>query len=143
MVGSINLKAMNWQEILGLIGGGAGIVALIKAGIDIYNARSNRNTVDISNMERMLKDSMERNDKLEKKFDEFQKASHEYVEGLRGRIVQIEKRAQKQEERINHMEKVVNVAWRCKYPENVQDCPVIKEYENRHLCESCEHHKEA
>lgn len=141
MVGSINLKAMNWQEILGLIGGGAGIVALIKAGIDIYNARSNRNTVDISNMERMLKDSMERNDKFEKKFDEFQKASHEYVEGLRGRIVQIEKRAQKQEERINHMEKVVNVAWRCKYPENVQDCPVIKEYENRHLCENCEHHK--
>ena len=143
MVGSINLKAMNWTEILGLIGGGAGIVALIKAGIDIYNAKSVRTGVDLTNMEKMLNDSMGRYEKLEKKFDEFQKASHEYVEGLRGRIVQIEKRAQKQEERINHMEKVVNVAWRCKYPENVQDCPVIKEYENRHLCENCEHHKEA
>lgn len=128
---------MNWLNIIGAIGGSAGIVALIKAGIDIFNARSNRNTVDISNMEKMLKDSMERYDKLEQKFDEFQTKSHEYVEGLRTRIVGIEIKSQRQEERINNMEKVINLAWRCKFPENVQDCPVIKEYEKRHLCEGC------
>lgn len=128
---------MNWLNIIGAIGGSAGIVALIKAGIDIFNARSNRNTVDISNMEKMLKDSMERYDKLEQKFDEFQTKSHGYVEGLRSRIVGIEIKSQKQEERINNMEKVINLAWRCKFPENVQDCPVIKEYEKRHLCEGC------
>ena len=128
---------MDWLGIVGAIGGGAGVVALVKAGIDIFNARSNRNTVDLSNMEKMLNDSMERNDKLEEKFDEFQKKSHEYVEGLRARILQIEERSQRQEERINNMEKVINLAWRCKYPENVSDCPVIKEYEKRHLCENC------
>jgi chromosome segregation ATPase len=129
---------MSWLEIVGAIGGSAGIVALIKVGIDVYNAKSNRTKVDLGNMEQMLKDSMERYDKLETKFDEFQKKSHEYVEGLRGRIVMIEVKSQKQEERINNMEKVINLAWRCKYPDNVSDCPVIKEYEKRHLCENCE-----
>lgn len=134
---------MNWTEILGLIGGGAGIVALIKAGIDIYNAKSNRTTVDISNMEKMLNDSISRYERLETKFDEFQKKSHEYVEGLRGRILGIETRCQKQEERINNMEKVINLAWRCDYAPQIEDCPVIKEYERRKLCEGCEHHKES
>jgi hypothetical protein len=134
---------MNWTEILGLIGGGAGIVALIKAGIDIYNAKSNRTTVDISNMEKMLNDSISRYERLETKFDEFQKKSHEYVEGLRGRILGIETRCQKQEERINNMEKVINLAWRCDYAPQIEDCPVIKEYERRKLCEGCEHHKDS
>lgn len=128
---------MDWLNIVGAIGGSAGIVALIKAGIDIFNARSNRNTVDISNMEKMLKDSMDRCDKLEQRFDDFMHKTHEYVQGLRGQIVNIEDKAQKQEERINNMEKVINLAWRCKYPQNVVDCPVIQEYEKRHLCENC------
>lgn len=128
---------MNWLEIVGAIGGAAGIVALVKAGIDVYNARSNRNTVDISNMEKMLNDAMARYDKLEEKFDNFQKESHKYVESLRSRIVSMEEKINKHEDRINNFEKVVNTAWRCKYPENIQDCPVIREYEKRHLCEDC------
>ena len=132
---------MNWTDILGLIGGGAGIVALIKAGIDIYNAKSNRTTVDISNMEKMLNDSIARYEKLEQKFDEFQNKSHGYVESLRARILGIEQRCQSQEDRINNMEKVINLAWRCDYAPKIEDCPVIKEYEKRRLCEDCEHHK--
>lgn len=133
------MTEMNWTEILGLIGGGAGIVALIKAGIDIYNARSNRNTVDISNMEKMLNDSMSRYDKLEAKFDEFQEESHKYVVELRGQIADCKGLIAKLEGRINNFEKVVNTAWRCNFPPKIEDCPVIKEYERRHLCESCEH----
>ena len=131
---------MNWLEIVGAIGGAAGIVALIKAGIDIYNARSNRNTVDISNMEKMLKDSMEREDKLEAKFDRFQEESHKYVVELRGQIASCKGQINALENRLNHFEKVVNTAWRCNFPPKIEDCPVIKEYEKRHLCEDCEHH---
>ena len=134
---------MSWLEIIGSIGGAAGIVALIKAGIDIYNARSNRATVDIANMEKMLNDAIARHDNMEKKFDKFQADSHTYVESLRGRIMGLEERINAQETRLNNFEKVVNTAWRCKYPEKIQDCPVVKEYEKRHLCEDCDHHKEA
>lgn len=133
---------MNWIDILGAVGGSAGVVALGKLGIDLFLARSNRNTVDLSNMEKMLKDSMDRYEKLEAKFDEFQKRSHEYVVGLRERIDILEQNDKDKEKRINGLEKVVNVAWRCKYPDNIMDCPVIKEYNDRHLCENCEHHKE-
>lgn len=119
------------------VGGGAGLVALIKVGIDIFMARSNRNVVDLSNMEKMLHDAMDRYDKLEQKFDRFQKESHTYVESLRNRIVGMEEKIQGQEARMNNFEKVVNTAWRCKFPQNIQECPVIAEYEKRHLCSEC------
>lgn len=132
---------MNWIEILGLIGGGAGIVALIKAGIDIYNAKSNRTTVDLGNMQRMLDESLKRNDTLEKKFNDFMEKTHTYIEELRAAIVSRDDKIDNLDSRMNDMEKVVNVAWRCKYPDNVEDCPVIQEYEKRHLCDECEHSK--
>lgn len=130
-------------EWISWIGGGAGIVALIKVGIDVFNARSNRNTVDLSNMEKMLNDAMDRYEKLEQKFDKFQADSHVYVEQLRGRIVGLEEKVVALVARVNNFEKVVNTAWRCDYPDNIQDCPVIKEYEKRHLCEDCEHSKKS
>ena len=132
---------MNRTEILGLIGGGAGIVALIKAGIDVYNAKSNRTTVDLCNMQKMIYDALKRNDALEQKFNEFVEKTHEYIEELRAAVISRDDKIDKLDERVNHMEKVVNVAWRCKYPDNVEDCPVIQEYEKRHLCDECEHSK--
>lgn len=133
---------MNWIEIIGLIGGGAGIVALIKAGIDVYNAKSNRTTVDLGNMQKMLDDALKRNDELDRKFNSFMDKTHGYVAELRNAIASRDDKIDKLDERVNHMEKVVNVAWRCKYPDNISDCPVIQEYEKRHLCEGCEHSKE-
>lgn len=134
---------MNWTEILGLIGGGAGIVALIKAGIDIYNAKSNKTKIDLENMQKMLDAAVKRYEALEKKFNEFVEKTHGYVEELRTAIVDRDDKIDSLDERVNHMEKVVNVAWRCKYPDNVEDCPVIQEYEKRHLCDECEHSKKA
>lgn len=135
---------MDWLNIIGAIGGSAGIVALIKAGIDVFNAKSKRTTVDITNMETMLKDSMEREDKLEAKFDRFQEESHKYVVELRQQIVSCKDMMAKLEDRLNNFEKVVNTAWRCNFPPSIEDCPVIREYERRHLCVGCEHHgKEA
>jgi hypothetical protein len=131
---------MDWGS---WIGGSAGLVALIKVGIDIFNARSNRNVVDISNMEKMLHDAMDRYEKLEQKFDKFQKESHTYVESLRSRISCMEGKIQGQEARMNNFEKVVNTAWRCKFPQNIQECPVIAEYEKRHLCAECNQETES
>lgn len=132
---------MNWKEVLGLIGGGAGIVALIKVGIDVYNAKSNKTTVDLGNMQQMLDDALKRYDALEKKFNEFVEKTHEYVEELRQAVTNRDDKIDKLDGRVNKMEKIVNVAWRCKYPDNVEDCPVIQEYEKRHLCDGCEHSK--
>ncbi len=140
---------MNWTEILGLIGGGAGIVALIKAGIDVYYAKSNRTSVDIKNMQEMLNEShklfnevVSKYKNLEEKIEKDRTASHSYIEKLRERIEIAENSYRALDSRVNKLEKVVNVAWRCKFPSDIGDCPVIQKYEKLHLCEGCEHSTE-
>lgn len=128
---------MNWLEIVGAIGGSAGVVALIKAGIDVYKAKSGKTSVDLDNMNKILQEAIARHDKLEARFDEFQGKAHGYVQELRGMIVARDAQINNLEGRINDLERVVNVAWRCKYPENVDDCPVIQEYEKKRVCEGC------
>lgn len=141
---------MSWLEILGAIGGSAGIVALAKVGIDLYNARSNKTKVDVSNMQEMLEEShkmfneaIKRYESAEKRIEENRLQFKGYVDDLRKEVVELKELDKDKERRINQLEKVVNVAWRCKYPENVKDCPVVQEFEKRHLCQGCEHHEEA
>ena len=134
---------MSWLEILGALGGVAGVGALVKVLIDVYHAKSNKTTVDLDNMNKILQEAITRHDKLEKRFDEFQSKAHEYVQELRGMIVARDEKINSLETRINDFEKVVNSAWKCDYPPRIEDCPVYREYERRRLCEDCKNHKEA
>ena len=134
---------MSWLEIVGAIGGSAGVVALIKAGIDVYKAKSGKTSVDLDNMNKILQEAIARHEKLEKRFDEFQNKAHEYVKELRTMIVARDEKINSLETRINDFEKVVNSAWKCDYPPKLEDCPVYKEYERRRLCDDCKNHKEA
>ncbi len=134
---------MNWLDILGALGGAAGVGALAKVLIDIYNARSNKTTIDLDNMNTILQEAIARHDKLESRFDEFQNKAHAYVNELREKIVARDAKIDSLEGRINDFEKVVNSAWKCDYPPRLEDCPVFKEYERRRLCEDCKNHKEA
>ena len=140
---------MTWIEIIGAIGGSAGIVALVKVGIDVFFAKSNKTTVDIKNMQEMLNEShklfneaVSKYKALEEKIETDRKASHEYIEKLRERIEEAEKSYRTLDSRVNKLEKVVNVAWRCKFPTDIGDCPVIQKYERLNLCEACEHKEE-
>lgn len=140
---------MTWIDIIGAIGGSAGIVALIKVGIDVFFAKSNKTTVDIKNMQEMLNEShklftevVNKYKSLEQKIETDRESSHKYIESLRQRIEEAEKSCRTLDHRINKLEKVVNVAWRCKYPTDIGDCPVIQKYEKLHLCETCEHKEE-
>ena len=141
---------MSWLEVLGAIGGSAGIVALIKVGIDLYNAKSNKTKVDVGNMQEMLEEShkmfneaIKRYEAAEKRVEENRLQFKNYVDDLRTEVNILKEADRDKESRINNLEKVVNVAWRCKYPENVKDCPVVQEFEKRQMCNGCEHHTEA
>ena len=141
---------MSWLEILGAIGGSAGVVALIKIGLDVYNAKSNKTKVDVSNMQEMLEEShkmfneaIKRYEAAEKRVEENRLQFKNYVDDLRAEVNLLKEADRDKDSRINNLEKVVNVAWRCKYPENVKDCPVVQEFEKRQMCNGCEHHIEA
>ena len=140
---------MDWIQVIGAIGGSAGIVALIKVGIDVFFAKSNKTSVDIKNMQEMLNEShklfnevVSKYKTLEEKIEKDRQASHNYIESLRKRIEEAEASYRALDNRVNKLEKVVNVAWRCKFPTDIGDCPVIQKYEKLHLCEGCEHKEE-
>lgn len=137
---------MNWLEIIGAVGGAAGIVALVNAGLNVYKARGEKTKVDVGNMQEMLEEShkmfneaIKRYEAAEKRIEENRVQFKQYVDDLRREVEELKESDKNKEVRINNLEKAVNVAWRCKYPQNTADCPVIKEYEKRHLCDGCEH----
>ena len=124
-------------------------MALIKVGIDVFFAKSNKTSVDIKNMQEMLNEShklfnevVSKYKTLEEKIEKDRQASHNYIESLRKRIEEAEASYRALDNRVNKLEKVVNVAWRCKFPTDIGDCPVIQKYEKLHLCEGCEHKEE-
>ena len=132
---------MNWIEILGTIGGSAGLVALIKVGIDLYNAKAGKTKVDVANMQEMLKEAHKMYDEATNRYNNIVSRFDTYKE-------EIEKKEEKRDEKIseliskfNKLERTVTQAYRCKYPENIQDCPVVKSYEEKHLCEDCNYNK--
>ena len=128
---------MNWLDIIGPLGGAAGIVAFIKAGIDVYMAKSGKTKVDVANMQDMLTEAHKMYDAVTARYIKLEKAFDDYK-------VEVEKREEKRDKEIgevsrtvNKLERTVTQAYRCRYPENIQDCPVVKSYEEKLLCEDC------
>lgn len=127
---------MNWIEIIGLIGGGAGIVALIKAGIDVYNARPNRDKLEVD----VLNAVIDRLDKeLERKAQEF----NAYKQQVNERVseVKLEVLAERRENANFRM--AIYQAYRCKFPDTPSECPVIAAFESGGKCEGCTIHNES
>lgn len=136
---------MSVIDIIATIGGGAGIVALAKVGIDVFFAKSNKTTIDLKNMQEMLNEShrlfneaVSRYESLEKRIEDDRTKSHQYIDSLRKRIESTEGDVRMLHKEINSLQKVVNIAWTCRYPEKIESCPVVQKYEKLQLCEECD-----
>ena len=136
---------MSVIDVIATIGGGAGIVALAKVGIDVFFAKSNKTTIDLKNMQEMLNEShrlfnevVVRYEALEKRIEEDRTKSHQYIESLRNRIEATEGEVRALHNDVNSLQRIVNVAWTCRYPEKIESCPVVQKYEKMRLCEDCE-----
>lgn len=127
---------MEWYDIIigiiGVLGGVSGIVS-------IYHAKSNKDTIDIQNMKKMLDAAKELHDEvvkdrdsIKKEFSEYKDSTMKYVADFKGRFEKFEKRLDLAENDILLLKKIILNAYRCQYPPNINDCPVIKEYERTH-----------
>lgn len=126
---------MNWTEIIGLVGGGAGIVALIKAGIDIYNARPNRDKLEVD----VLNAVIERLDKeLERKAQEF----NAYKQQVNERVAEVKQEVLAERRENANFRMAIYQAYRCKLPQTPSECPVIAAFEANEKCDGCTIHKE-
>lgn len=135
---------MEWYNILsivvGALGGTAGFVGL-------YKAKSEKTTIDVGNMQTMLDEAHKMYDEMKEEknsvnqeFHDYKEETMSYIEQFKERFVKVEQRLDRAEETVFQLKGAIYRGYRCKYPENIEDCPVIKEYEKLHCdgCESCE-----
>ena len=85
----------------------------------------------------MINTLSERMTKMEEKADADRLEAHRYVKELRDEILGLRGK-------VNALERSVTQAYRCKYPTTMSDCPVVREYEAKHLyeCSACLHNEE-
>lgn len=125
---------MNLTEIILCLFGAGGLASTIITLIANKRERKAKaDGVEVNNLVTVVNTLTDRINNIEKKADEDRAEAHKYVNELRGEIVCL--RSQ-----VNTLERVTLQAYRCKYPDNIMNCPVVKAYEEKH-CDSC-HNKE-
>lgn len=119
---------MNWYEILvmivGAFGGTSGVLAW-------YNARSNRDSIDIGNLQRIIAEERETRALREKEHQQ------EKVE-MKSELLELRSHIDRVDKRYDSMLLTVYQAYKCRFPDIPDDCPVIKSF---HQCDQC-HNKE-
>lgn len=132
---------MTWYEILGALGGLGGVSAFF---IAMYNAKSNRQTIDIGNMQTMLDEAHKMYDELKeeketvnKEFHDYKSETMRYISEFKERFNKLEGRLDKTEDKVLNLQRSIYQGYRCKYPEKIEDCPVLKEYE-KFKCNLCD-----
>ena len=121
---------MNLTEIILCLFGAGGLASTIITLIANKRERKAKaDGVEVNNLVTVVNTLTDRINNIEKKADEDREEAHKYVTELRGEIVCL--RSQ-----VNTLERVTLQAYRCKYPDNIMNCPVVKAYEEKH-CISC------
>lgn len=113
---------MNWYEIAVMLLGGGGVVSGVLA---LYNAKSNKTTVDISNLKALIEEERKERQALAKELADYKVEARGEIGSLRSRVT--------------HMTEAIYMAYRCRFPEVMADCPVIRAYE---ACSECERKQE-
>ena len=121
---------MNLTEIILCLFGAGGLASTIITLIASKRERKAKaDSVEVNNLVTVVNTLTDRINNIEKKADEDRAEAHKYITELRSDIVGL--RSQ-----VNTLERVTLQAYRCKYPDNIMKCPVVKAYEEKH-CTSC------
>ena len=118
---------MEWYNILLLIFGGVGGTTGI---LGFYNAKSNKQTIDISNLTAIIEEERKEREALRREYDDYKESVDDRI-----RMFKVEFDKMKQNN-LKYL-KAVYQAYRCRLPQNICDCPVIKAIEESGLCEEC------
>lgn len=122
---------MNWTEILICFIGSSALTTLITVFANKKERNAKAESIEVTNLTAMINTLADRMTKMEEKADADRAEAHRYVKELRDEILGLRSK-------VNTLERVTTQAYRCRYPENILDCPVVKAYEEHH-CGLCEH----
>lgn len=133
---------MVWYEIvvalLGAFGGLAGVAAFIKS---FWMLRPDRESKEISNdhaeienLKEFIKIANENYDRLSKEFKDY----HQKVDT---RITFFKEKFEKLEQEKEALDIATMQAYRCQFPPELMDCPVLKLLKEAQSCANCKHEK--
>lgn len=110
---------MEWYNILSIVLG-----ALAGAGVSLYTAKSNKDTIDISNFQRLIEEEREERRILKEEYKDYKESVERKVEKVKADVEKMQKDNKK-------MITSIFQAYKCKHPEKIQDCPVVKVFLNQ------------
>jgi uncharacterized membrane protein (DUF106 family) len=105
---------MDWYNILSIILG-----ALGGAGVSLYTAKSNKDTIDISNFQRLIEEEREERRILKEEYREYKETVDKKVEKVKTDFNRLQSDNKK-------MITSIFQAYKCNLPDKIQDCPVVK-----------------
>lgn len=133
---------MEWYNILALILGAAGGVSGI---ISLYHAKPKKDTIDISNMTAMLDESHKMYDEMKTEkgdviedYKAYKEETMRYIAEFKQRFSKLESRIEKAEDEVLNLKGAIYQGYRCKLPKQIEDCPVIKAFQNICSCADCD-----
>lgn len=109
--------------ILGAIGGAAGFIS-------IYKARSEKTSIDIENLQNVVREYEKLYKDVKDDYDEYKKDTTIYIDEFKERFNSLEARCMK-------IERCIVISYRCKFPPKGEECPIVSQYESLTLqCEN-------
>lgn len=109
--------------ILGAIGGTGGLITL-------YHAKSKKDTIDLQNFQALI-------DEERKERTILAEEHRAYKEEVNKKIVQVKQEFAELKKENQVMLRAIYQAYRCRFPEDVEDCPVITMFSKKH-CSQCQ-----
>ena len=117
---------MDWLTILLSIIGGLGGVG---GAISIYNAKANKNTIEINNFHQLIEEERTERQILRQEFNEYKDSVEKRVSEVKSEMADLKSQNQK-------MSAAIYSAYRCTYPQSIDECPVWQTYEKLE-CQGC------
>ena len=123
---------MEWYNIVALLIGAAGGIGGL---ISLYNAKSNKDTIDISNFHSLIEEERTERENLHREYNEYKEIVEKKVASVKKEFDELRAENQK-------MLKSIYQAYRCKLPEKLHECPVIKAFSSDcDNCDECTHNE--
>lgn len=122
---------MEWHEVgtwaVGVFGGIGGISGVISW----YNAKSNKDTIDINNFHSLIEEERRERELLRKEY-------YQYKEEVNKKIASVKREFDALKEENQKKERAILQAYRCPLPKKLLDCPVIRMFQEECSCGECE-----
>lgn len=121
---------MAWYEILGIVLGSVGGLGGVSAFIvTMYNAKSNKETIEANNADKLV-------EAAHKLVADLEDRQRNYEDRVDRKIAEYDKKLEKLKNDNENMQASINNAYRCTWVDDLKNCPVLHRFNI--FCEECD-----